>query len=222
MNEAIRVVKAKLNEALDKNDAKAVREACIVLKAMERKAIDMGQVDVEQEVKINDALRTEPPAIVETVDESYLRNMPVILKQELPPYIEVLREQLNVSPEEFNPEEFKQTLLRLVQMFESDPEAVKYIENNSSIGLGRLKGLSNIVEGYDVTIGESNTQMDIAKELGRTDLSENAKINLSSVISEVANEGNRTLLIYILFIIGFIASHAALGAMMLGWRSNNE
>ena len=35
MNEAIKVVKAKLNEALDKNDAQAVREACIVLKAME-------------------------------------------------------------------------------------------------------------------------------------------------------------------------------------------
>ena len=194
-----------------------------LIASYKRKAvIDVGDVDFEREVKINDALRTNPPAIVETVDESYLRNMPVILKQELPPYIKVLREQLNVNPKEFNPEEFKQTLLRLVQMFESDPEAVKYIENNSSIGLGRLKGLSNIVEGYDVTIGESNTQMDIAKELGRTDLSENAKINLSSVISEVANEGNRTLLTYILFIIGFIASHAAMGAIMLGWRSNNE
>lgn len=38
MNEAIKIVKAKLNEALDKNDAKAVREACIVLQAMERQA----------------------------------------------------------------------------------------------------------------------------------------------------------------------------------------
>lgn len=34
MNEAIKIVKAKLNEALNKNDSKAVREACIVLQAM--------------------------------------------------------------------------------------------------------------------------------------------------------------------------------------------
>ena len=35
MQEALKIVKAKLNEALDKNDSKAIREACIVLKAYE-------------------------------------------------------------------------------------------------------------------------------------------------------------------------------------------
>ena len=45
MNEAIRIVKAKLNEALDKNDAKAVRETCIVLKAMEEGEIAPNDAD---------------------------------------------------------------------------------------------------------------------------------------------------------------------------------
>lgn len=35
MQEALKIVKARLNEALDKNDSKAIREACIVLKAYE-------------------------------------------------------------------------------------------------------------------------------------------------------------------------------------------
>lgn len=45
MNEAIKIVKAKLNEALDKNDAKVVREACIVLKAMEEGEIAPNDAD---------------------------------------------------------------------------------------------------------------------------------------------------------------------------------
>lgn len=38
IREARKIAEAKLNEALNKNDSKSVREACIVLKALERKA----------------------------------------------------------------------------------------------------------------------------------------------------------------------------------------
>lgn len=47
MNEAIKIVKAKLNEALDKNDSKAVREACIVLKAMDKVFVDYSTEEYE-------------------------------------------------------------------------------------------------------------------------------------------------------------------------------
>lgn len=46
MSEAIKIVKAKLNEALNKNDAQAVREACLVLKAMEEESIHPADADV--------------------------------------------------------------------------------------------------------------------------------------------------------------------------------
>lgn len=45
MNEAIKIVKAKLNKALDRNDAKAVREACLELKAMEEGEIAPNDAD---------------------------------------------------------------------------------------------------------------------------------------------------------------------------------
>ena len=62
MNEAIKIVKAKLNEALDKNDAKAVREACIVLQAMEGYVIT--NTDAET-IKNEEAVSYDPKAKVE-------------------------------------------------------------------------------------------------------------------------------------------------------------
>lgn len=66
--EAQKIVETNLIKALDRNDAQAVREACIVLQAMKRQAIDMGNVDVEQDAKINQALQQDPPAIIERVE----------------------------------------------------------------------------------------------------------------------------------------------------------
>lgn len=62
MNEAIKIVKAKLNEALDKNDAKAVREACIVLKAMEGYVISNADAET---IKNEEAVSYDPKAKVE-------------------------------------------------------------------------------------------------------------------------------------------------------------
>lgn len=62
MNEAIKIVKAKLNEALDKNDARAVREACIVLKAMEGYVITNADAET---IKNEEAVSYDPKAKVE-------------------------------------------------------------------------------------------------------------------------------------------------------------
>lgn len=53
--EAIKIVKAKLNEALNKNDSVAVREACIVLKAMEDMPFE--QIKGDQWMKIKDIVK---------------------------------------------------------------------------------------------------------------------------------------------------------------------
>lgn len=46
--EAIKIVKAQLNNALDRNDSKAVREACIVLQAMGNEEEWKRPVPIEQ------------------------------------------------------------------------------------------------------------------------------------------------------------------------------
>lgn len=49
--EAIKIVEAKLKEALDRNDSKAVREACIVLQAMRGYVItDANAEEIKEEV----------------------------------------------------------------------------------------------------------------------------------------------------------------------------
>lgn len=64
MNEAIKIVKAKLNEALDKNDSKAVREACIVLQAMGddeewKRPIPIEQISGELWLKVKEIVKGE-------------------------------------------------------------------------------------------------------------------------------------------------------------------
>lgn len=47
IREARKIVEAKLNEALDKNDSKSIREACIVLKAMDTVYVDYSAEEYE-------------------------------------------------------------------------------------------------------------------------------------------------------------------------------
>ena len=60
--EAIKIVKAQLNDALDRNDSKAVREACIVLQAMEGYVIT--NADAE-EIKNEEVVSNDLKAKVE-------------------------------------------------------------------------------------------------------------------------------------------------------------
>ena len=62
MSEAIKIVKAKLNEALNRNDGKAVREACLVLKAMEedewQRPVPVNQLDGSQWMKVKELVKS--------------------------------------------------------------------------------------------------------------------------------------------------------------------
>ena len=69
IKEAQKIVEANLKAALDKNDAKAVREACIVLKAM-----DMIEVKKEEEVENPE---TQEEVKEETKVEIPVENKPV-------------------------------------------------------------------------------------------------------------------------------------------------
>lgn len=132
MNEAIKIVKAKLNEALNKNDSKAVREACIVLQAMERKAIDMGQVDVEQEAKINDALRNEPPAIVEMdTEESKVKAIEDIVTSKN--LFDVAVAKAYVEDDNYDINECLNYIKESADEIAKDPEIIAIISTNSKI-----------------------------------------------------------------------------------------
>ena len=82
MSEAIKIVKAKLNDALNRNDGKAVREACIVLKAMEGYVItDANAEDIKEVVSNDPNAKVEQKGLnvyLETDDT----NIPVMLKGE--------------------------------------------------------------------------------------------------------------------------------------------
>lgn len=60
--EAQKIVEAKLNRALDRNDAQAIREACIVLKAMEndewQRPIPVNQLDGSQWRKVEELVKS--------------------------------------------------------------------------------------------------------------------------------------------------------------------
>lgn len=132
MNEAIKIVKAKLNEALDKNDSKAVREACIVLQAMERKAIDMGQVDVGQEAKINDALRNEPPAIVEMdTEESKVKAIEDIITSKN--LFDVVVAKACVEDDSYDINECLKYIKESADEISEDPEIIAIISTNIKI-----------------------------------------------------------------------------------------
>lgn len=66
IREARKIVEAKLNEALNKNDAKAVREACIVLKAITITDEAEYEVIVEQGLDNNE---TEGTIVQKLIDQ---------------------------------------------------------------------------------------------------------------------------------------------------------
>ena len=144
------------------------------------------------------------PAIVETVEEDFVRNIPNVINEEVSKYVDDLVKMLDVDPEQFREESFKNKLLDIVNKLKEDPEVNKHINYN----FNAFRPLSN------VSLGENYERINILHIINKSNLSQNAKTNLTTVYESLIDTVNDQEIFVILMIIALMCGLGVTGIVI--------